>query len=154
MKAMKVLETTLKKSRVAIVSEALVEKQQCITSQAPVQLRRLDPTEYLSLQAEVATLQQLHEENRRLALKKRPATKEAADATAATIKRIDEELTQLEALRHRIAKEACISRIAKENQGHLRTLMNWNAKRLEQELNPNQRQIVELEREILRLFLP
>ena len=154
MKALKVLETTLKKSRAEIVSDALIEKQQGVTSQPPVQLRRLDPAEYLTLQADLASLQQLHDENRKLALKKRPTTKEAADATAATVTRIDEETTRIMALRQRIAKEASLSLIAKESQPVLRTLSRWATNRLEKATDDNQRRAFELELKIINLLQP
>lgn len=157
-KALKSLEAATGKTRVQLVSEALVEKHNRTVALAPIQLRMLKPSEILTLQAEIAAIEKFHNDNRRIG-KIKTSDKHAIEKSIKLIEKIDFETDELKQLRLKLGKLGELAEGFNDaDQKKLRTLIGWAKKRVEQAkadpASANQLPIYELELKILNSLFP
>jgi hypothetical protein len=95
------LKATIKKARYLIVMDALTEKLNKTVAQAPSQWRWLPISEFVALQAEVAAIEELHDDNRRK-VKIRTSDKRATDKIIKAVDKIDSETLKLQRLRWKL----------------------------------------------------
>lgn len=130
-KALKSLEAATGKTRVQLVSEALVEKHNRTVALAPTQLRLLDPAEILTLQAEIASLEKLHNDNRRNG-KIRTSDKHALEKSIKLLEKIDFEINELRQLRLKLGKQAELAdSITADDIKRIRLIISHVKKQLE-----------------------
>ena len=99
--ALKSLEAAIKKARYIIVMDALTEKLNRTVAQAPSQWRWLPISEFVALQAEVAAIEELHDDNRRK-VKIRTSDKRATEKIIKAVEKIDSETLKLQRLRWKL----------------------------------------------------
>ena len=99
--ALKSLLTITKKKRSAIVMDALIEKLNKTVAQAPSQWRLLPISEFVALQALIAALEELHDDNRRKA-KIRTSDKRATEKIIKAVEKIDSETLKLQQFRWKL----------------------------------------------------
>lgn len=129
-KALKSLEAATGKTRVQLVSEALVEKHNRTVALAPIQLRILQPAEILTLQADIAALEKLHNDNRSKG-KIKTSDKHALEKSIRLIEKIDIEIDELRQLRLKLGKQAELAEgFTAADQKNIRTLISWVKKRI------------------------
>ena len=129
-KALKSLEAVTGKTRVDLVSEALVEKHNRTVALAPIQLRILAPSEILTLQSEIASIEKLHNDKRRK-IKIKTSDKDATEKIIKAVEAIDLELAELQALRLKIGKQAQLAdSITDEDIKNIKLLIKWVEKRI------------------------
>lgn len=147
-KALRILETTTKKKRVDLVSEALIEKANGSSAAPVVQCRLLDQKEILTLQSEIAALEKLHDDNRRN-VKIRTSDKAATEKIIKLIEKIDAETKELQAKRLALGSLATISGTLMSNPALVKQLIGWVEARLSKAAD-EQHPAYELELKILR----
>jgi hypothetical protein len=129
-KALKSLEAATGKTRVQLVSEALVEKHNRTVALAPIQSRMLHPAEILTLQAEIAALEKLHNDNRRNG-KIKTSDRHALEKSIRLIEKIDSETDELRLLRLKLGKQAGLAEsFTAADAKNIRTLIAWVKKRI------------------------
>lgn len=99
--ALKSLLAITKKKRSAIVMDALIEKLNKTVAQAPSQWRLLPISEFVALHAEIATIEELHDDNRRKA-KIRTSDKRATEKIIKAVEKIDSETLKLQQFRWKL----------------------------------------------------
>ncbi len=156
-KALKSLEAATGKTRVQLVSEALVEMHNRTVALPPTQLRMLKPSEILTLQAEIAALEKLHNDNRRVG-KIKTSDKHALEKSIRLIEKIDIEINELQQLRLKLGKQAELAEgFTDVDQKNIRTLIDWVKKRIEKakaDSNTSDLPILETELKTLTALFP
>lgn len=109
-KALKSLEAATGKKRIEILSEALVHMHDETVAQPVINLRLLAPSEILTLQNEIAVLQNLHRDKRRRS-QIRSSDKHTTRKSIELLEKIDREVDQLAAARLKLGR---LGRLAEE----------------------------------------
>ncbi len=105
--ALKILKQTKPGTSISkIVSDAMVKAATGAVAAPIVRSALLDPHEYLSLQAEIAELLDAHQKIKKDILKIKPTDRQAAERIAIVIQKVESEITNLIALRQKLAKLA------------------------------------------------
>jgi hypothetical protein len=120
-----------------------------------VQFRLIDPQEYMSIQAAIADLERVNKTNRSSLMKLRPRDTKQAEKLVAAISKIDQETTEIGALRRKLGNLArTTDQLDAPDAKRLALLINWSKARLEKADNPESAKIYELEFRILSSLLP
>ena len=147
-KALKSLEAATGKTRVQLVSESLVEKHNRTVALPPIQLRMLKPSEILTLQAEIAALEKLHNDNRRVG-KIKTSDKHVLEKSIRLIEKIDFEIAELQQLRLKLGKLGELAEgFTDADQKNIRLLIKWVNKRIEKAKTDNPAEVPILETEL------
>lgn len=105
--ALKILKQTAPaKSTAQIVSDSLVNAANAAVAAPTLKLNRLDPDEYLGLQARISEMIDLHQKIKREILRIKPSDKTAAERTAQAIAKLEAEINALNVLRKDLSKTA------------------------------------------------
>lgn len=155
--AMKSLEAATGKNRTQILEKALVEMHNRTVALPPIQMRMLKPSEILTLQAEIAALEKLHNDNRRVG-KIKTSDKHALEKSIRLIEKIDIEINELQQLRLKLGKQAELAEgFTDVDQKNIRTLIDWVKKRIEKakaDSNTSDLPILETELKTLTALFP
>lgn len=155
LEALKILKRGENIAHGIIISEVLVAAAANVIAEQFVQFRLIDPQEYMSIQAAIADLERVNKTNRSSLMKLRPRDTKQAEKLVAAISKIDQETTEIGALRRKLGNLArTTDQLDAPDAKRLALLINWSKARLEKADNPESAKIYELEFRILSSLLP